>query len=225
MRAFVFLLILGNLLFFAWAQGYFGSSSNPDSLRVQQQLLADQVKIVSREFPPPLSQKSEDPPPIKADKKRELDFCLQLKDIPAEAATAFANRLAEQILALKITRTNTEGNSSYWVHIPPLASRQEAENKADELKNLHISDFFIVQENGTNNRAISLGLFSTNDAAATHLEALRAKGVRSARITERITKPSVAALEIRAPESEANAIRQAISETLPDSSPSDCPTQ
>lgn len=223
MRAFVFLLILGNLLFFAWAQGYFGSSSNPDALRVQQQLLADQVKIVSRETPPPLALKTEAFP--KTVEKKESDFCLLIRDLPAETASAFANLLAEQHPTLKITRTASEGNSSYWVHIPPLASKQEAENKADELKNLGITDFFIVQESGANHRAISLGLFSTNDAAAAHLDALRTKGVKSARIAERTNKPAVASLEIRGPETQAEALHQAISDSLPGNTPATCPAQ
>ena len=47
MRALVFLLILANLLFFAWTQGYLGNTANPDALRLQQQLLAESQQQVS----------------------------------------------------------------------------------------------------------------------------------------------------------------------------------
>ena len=69
MRVFVFLLILANLLFLAWTKGYLGSPSNPDALRAQNQLLANQVKVVSRDVPPV------DLPPPKT--TRELAHCSQ----------------------------------------------------------------------------------------------------------------------------------------------------
>ena len=47
----VFLLVLANLLLFAWAQGYLGKSGNPDAQRVAQQVLPEQLRIVSRGEP------------------------------------------------------------------------------------------------------------------------------------------------------------------------------
>ena len=52
MRALVFLLILANLLFLAWTQGYFGAAANPDAFRLQQQLLAERITVVARDEPP-----------------------------------------------------------------------------------------------------------------------------------------------------------------------------
>lgn len=52
MRPLVFLLILANLFFFAWTEGYFSTSVEPDTLRIEQQLLADRINIVARDEPP-----------------------------------------------------------------------------------------------------------------------------------------------------------------------------
>lgn len=219
MRAVVFLLILANLLFLAWAQGYFGPSSNPDSLRVKQQLLADQIRIVARGEPPAETLKPEKP--AKAEDrvttdKSAVESCLQLDDLPLADSERIEGLLAEKWLAFKARRTTLESNSGYWVFIPPLATRQETDTKAAELKRLRVPELFIVQETGPNNRAISLGLFSTKEAAATRLDLVQSLGVKSARIGERNARPATVLLEIRGPETQVEALRQAIGETFPE---------
>ena len=44
MKALVFLLILFNLLFYAFTQGYFGQAEHPDAGRIEKQVLAVAVK-------------------------------------------------------------------------------------------------------------------------------------------------------------------------------------
>jgi len=222
MRVLVFLLILSNLLFLAWTQGYFGSSSDPDALRMQQQLLADQVRIVARDEPPADASKVE---VSKAVEKKAEDICLLLSDLPIAEITRLESLLSEKSPAFKVTRTAVQSSASYWVFIPPLATKQEADAKATELKKLHIQDFLVVQENGPNNRAISLGVFSSQEAADTHLENLRGKGVKSAKVAERNGKPVAASLEISAPEAQADSLHQALSEALPGSKPAACKAQ
>lgn len=223
MRILVFLLILINLLFFAWTQGYLGNSSNPDAYRLQNQLLADRVKVVSRDEPPEvatLPRKSG-----KADETISVDTCLQLSDASIAEIALIEGLLSEKFPGFKSERTAITGGSSYWVNIPPLANKKELDAKVAELKKLNITEFFVVQETGPNNRAISLGLYSTQAAARTRLEALANKGVKSARIVERIVKPASASIEIRGSEAQADALRQAIAEALPESKPAVCKTQ
>lgn len=220
MRILVFLLILGNLLFLAWSQGFLGSSSNPDALRVQQQLLADQVKVLSRGEPPAVV--SQPKQPEKVAEIKAVDICLVLSDLPMEAVARVERMLAEELPAFKSERAAISGTSSYWVIIPPLASKADVDTKVAELKQLDISEFFVVQESGPNNRAISLGLYTSNAAATSQLERLRKKGVRSARIVERIVKPTLASLEIRGPAAQADSLSQAILGVLPESKPVVC---
>lgn len=229
MRVLVFLLILGNLLFLAWSQGYLGSSSNPDALRVQHQLLADQVRIVARDEPPPLAEKSEkdakkpEKLPVADVEKKTVENCLQLTDVPVVDVERVEALLAGKFSDLKATRTETkEASSSYWVFIPPLASKKDAENKVAELKKLQVDDYYIVNESGTNNHAVSLGLFSTREAAESYLETLKGKKVKSAQITEKNGKPALATLEVRGPETFFDTLRKALSDALPDSTPVTC---
>lgn len=220
MRLFVFLLILANLLFFAWTRDYFGLPGAPDASRASQQLRADQLRIVSNDQPPP-------PPPrtekaAKPVDKAPVEFCTLLNEMAATEADQLEKQLTENFPALRVARTTTPGSSSHWIHIPPLKSKRDAENKAAELKKLGVKEFFIVQENSANNLAISLGLFSTPEAAEAALEALREKGVKTARINERPLKPAVAQLEIRGMETQPGEVSRFLGQAAPNVRTSIC---
>lgn len=230
MRVFVFLLVLANLLFFVWTQGYLGAKSGPDALRLQQQLLADQVNIVARGEPPASSSAAADKAP-RTEKletpgeKKAVASCLLLSDLPIADADRLERLLAEKFSAFKPVRSNTPGSSTYWVFIPPLASKQDADRKASELKKLGAPEFFILADPGPNHLAISLGIFSTEDAAKERLDALRAKGVRSARSGERNVKPALASLEVSGPDTQQDALREAVLALVPGVRPVACKSQ
>lgn len=222
MRAFVFLLVLANLLFFVWTQGYFGSKASPDAVRLQQQLLADQVNIVARGEPPAASAKV--PVAEKPVEKKTGAGCLLLNGLPIADADRIERLLAEKFSAFKAVRSITPGSSTYWVFIPPLASKQDADRKAAELKRLGAPEFFIVQDDGPNRLAISLGIFSSEESARERLDTLRAKGVRSARSGERSVRPAVAALEISGLDAQLDALREALLVLMPETKPAACKT-
>lgn len=220
MRVFVFLLVLANLLFFVWTQGYLGSHSSPDADRLRQQLLSDQVRIVARGEPPPAAEK-----PRNGDKPVESKgsaSCLLWSDLPIADADRLARLLAEQFSGFKQVRSSTPGSATYWVYLPPAANKQEADKKAAELKKLGAPEFFVVQDAGPNRLAISLGIFSSEEAAKERLAALRALGIKSARSGERNARPPLAALEISGPEAQQEALREAVLALLPEARASVC---
>ncbi len=73
----------------------------------------------------------------------------------------------------------------YWVHMPPLKSKAEVDRKTGELKDLKVTEFYVVQDPPQWRNAISLGLFKSEDAANAELERLNGRGVRSAIVTRR----------------------------------------
>jgi len=223
MRSFVFLLILANLMFFAWTQGVLGVPSSSEAFRMQQQLRAEQVTVVARDVPPPEASTAE--AAVKTVENKPADTCIVLSDWPSAAADQLESRLAEKFSAFKVSRTQAAGGAGYWVFIPPLANKKEVDSKVVDLKKFGVTEFFVVQESGANNRAISLGVFAGKDAATAFLEKLRAKGVKSAKVAERPTKEQVATLEIRGPEGQADGVRQAVIEVLPEAKPGVCKTQ
>jgi len=220
MRALVFLLILANLFFFAWTEGYFGASADHDALRLQQQLLADQISIVARDEPPVSEVKApvveaKIEKPARLPEKKAPEACLLLSDLPVAEMVRIERLLADKFDLFRASRTMSNGSGSFWVFIPPLASKQDAERKASELKALRVPEFFIVQEPGPNRFAISLGIFSSKEAASERLAELREKGVRSAKVGERDVKPASGSLEIQGPEAQVDGVRQALSAAVP----------
>ena len=176
----------------------------------------------------------DDPPPetvAKPGKMEKLEktekitneVCLFLPDLPIAELSQLETSLAGKFEAFKVERTQMS-SSSYWVYIPPLPNKQEADRKASELKKFKVPEFFVVQEPAAMRFAISLGIFSSREAAEERLETLRGKGVRSAKVGERDAKPTHGALEIRGPEAQAEAVRQAIAEWLPKIKPATCKT-
>lgn len=161
----------------------------------------------------------------KAAETKAPQRCLQWHDLAAADADRLERLVAERFAGASRARSVppvVAASAGWWVFIPPLANRAEAERKASELKRLAVPEFFIVQEAGANRLAISLGIFSTEEAANERLNELREKGVRSARVGERNTSPRGATLEVRISDSDFEALRLAAAQTLPAARASAC---
>ncbi len=247
MRILVFLLVLANLLFFAWAEGYFGAPVNPDAFRMQQQIKPEQLTIIGRDEPPSIPAETSAPAPVQVpapvpvqaepvvppepvpvekppEQKivKEANSCLLWSDLVLGDADRLERLIAGKFSTLKLKRRSTPGSGTYWVFIPPFASKQEADARAAELRELGAPEFFILQDAGPNRLAISLGVFSTPEAANERLETLRAKGIKGARTGERNVKPALVSLEARGPQGQADALREAAVALLPKSKPAVC---
>lgn len=101
-------------------------------------------------------------------------------------------RAQQSLATLKLgegfTQRSVERNHGYWVYIPPLKKRSQVERKIAQLKERGVEDYFVVQEQGKWQNAISLGVFKSEEAAQKFLASLQAKDVRTAKIGERISK-------------------------------------
>lgn len=226
MRALIFLLVLGNLLFLAWAQGYLGTSASPDAQRMERQLQPERLSIVGRGEAPARAPAAENETEKGAEKgadgeseqnaeKPQATACLRWNGLATADVTRVEQLLAGKFPLFKLMRGPQAAHASYWVFIPPLANKQEADKKAGELKRLSVPEYFIVQDASPQRLAISLGIFSTEAAALERLEALRAKGVRSARVGARNADPARTSLELSGPATQAEALRTALAALLP----------
>ena len=174
MRALVFLLVAANLVFFAWAQGYLGERSSPDSVRLTQELAADRLRIVSRDQPPaPVA-----PPPKKVVEKCIAWAALAEADVaPVEAL------LSERFAELRRARHLIAEQASWWV----------------------------------------FGIFSSETAAEERLEALKAKGVKSAKVAMRASsRPAQVVLEATGPENVVESAREAVAQAMPETKAAVC---
>jgi cell division septation protein DedD len=228
MRALVFLLVAANLVFFAWTQGYLGSRESPDAVRLTQQLNADKLSVLSRNDPPGArpEQRGEtaaEKAPVAEKAATVADRCVAWLGLAESSAAELEALLAEKFDALRRVRHVVPETSSWWVFIPPQANKAEADKKAGELKKLGVPEFFVVQDAGPNRFAISLGIFSSEQAANDRLETLKGKGVRSARVGRRgDAKPVQISIEATGPEPLANAAVEAAAQQWPDLKTAGC---
>ena len=237
MKAFVFLLILGNLLFYAYSEGYLGKADNPDAARVASQVEPERIRIVSRDQEPPL-------PPVNGKTKEPAvvgsePVALPAAAVPASAlegkvclawdnlAAADADRLNTLVVGrfpdFRISRRLEAGESGgWWIYIQPQTSKAEADKKASELRQLGVTDYFVIQE-GPNRFAISLGVFSGEKGGQDRLAELKSKGVRSARLMQRPGKDGTISLRAEGPAASQAALLGALNGSLVKPAVVDCP--
>ena len=189
MRAFFLLLVLANLLYFAYAQVTRDDAGGRGRI-VQLQVAPETVRLVRVGGAPRPDTgreagKSIPPAPPAATAIVAPGACLEWGAFTGPAVTraeAAIERL--ELPAGRIQRVLADAGG-YWVHLPPLKSRAEVDRKVRELKDLRITEFFVVQDAGKWRNAISLGIFRSEDAARGFLDKLKAQGVRSAALARR----------------------------------------
>jgi hypothetical protein len=104
--------------------------------------------------------------------------CLEWGSFEADEVPRAEAALAKLDLRDKLALQHGEG--AFWVYIPPFKSKADADKKAGELKAIGVSDFAIIDDSGRRRFAISLGVFTSEEAAGGYLAQLKLKGVRSA---------------------------------------------
>jgi hypothetical protein len=88
-------------------------------------------------------------------------------------------------LGLSATENASGESTKVWVYMPPLESVEVAKQKALQLAEMGVTDYFVVNNGGRWQNAISLGIFSTREAGERHLAELKALGVKSAVVRDR----------------------------------------
>lgn len=238
MKPLIFLLVLVNLIFYAFSAGHLGSAGAPDAVHLEQQVNPESIRIVSRGEKPPqlvVPESAAKPPPLPepvepasvsepslVSKAPPVTVCLAwgaLGQVEAERVSRVVSRGFPEF-KLQQVATNGEGNG-WWVHIPPLADRAAADRKSGELRALGVNEYFIVQD-GPGRNAISLGVFSSEKGARERLNQLQVQGVRSARLGVRPDKDGNVRLEVRGPMDGREALLAAVLKALPKSKPQDC---
>jgi hypothetical protein len=113
--------------------------------------------------------------------------CTEIGPLDAGNARRFETRLAALALGPRQSRQAVQAQdvTSWLVNIPPQGSKEAADRKAAELRNLGIGNFYIMNGDSPLKFAISLGMFKTESGARTLLAQLTKLGVHSARITPR----------------------------------------
>lgn len=128
-------------------------------------------------------------PPVKLN-------CMEWGEFSSADLPRVEAALAPLKLGARLKQHTVEHASAYWVYLPPLKNHAKAEQKTAQLKKMGVEDYFIVQESGHWQNAISLGVFRTEEAAKKHLAKLKELGVKTAKVGERASKLKYTALTL-----------------------------
>lgn len=229
LRVFLLLLIFSNLVFYFWGQGMLGGQSAPgEPERLANQIEPEKISIVSQ-TPAPAQPKAAPEPPApaaasapapkpepqpKQEAKAETpppkpaasdNACVAISGFGREQARMVISKFRPDANGIKMVTRSIGDPDSFWVMYPELQSRALAERKAAELRSLGVTDLFIMGEDTTHPNAISLGLFKSREKADEHLDSLKKKGVRSARIVLREAANARHVVEVTGPREAVNA--------------------
>jgi hypothetical protein len=208
-------LLFLNVVLFAFAQGLLGTgkSNEHEPARLKRQfntakmtlLTRDQAEAAAKAAAPPAggdaagiraagapaASAAAPPavaPPVAAQPAAApASACTEIGPLSTSDARRFEARLAALDLGDRQSREAVQAQdvTSWLVHIPSQGSKEAADRKAAELRNLGVTNFFIMQGDSPLKYAISLGVFKTESGAEALLAQLGKQGVHTARIAPR----------------------------------------
>lgn len=200
------LLLLVNILFFAVMHWGAALTVDTDMPAVQAELSPDKIRLLSGVVPAsPAAAASAVVPALAASAvtafepasiltpelisvPKEQKQCAEWGEFSGSGLAQVQTALAALPLGDNLTQRSVEHASGFWVFIAPLKNHAEVQRKIEQLQKRGVNDYFVVQENGAWPNAISLGVFRTEESAQKFLTSLRDKGVRSAKVGERMSR-------------------------------------
>ena len=193
MFRFLFFLLLLVVLGFGAHLYLTGSQAKPDF--TARELNRNDVRIVGVTPPAVAARNSEEA--RRAMQELAGAACVELSGIaPADAQRARTAFTALQ-LGDRLTERRVEDVSRYWVSIPPANDRRSAEAAMAQVRRQGVSDVSIRPDN-----ALSLGVFSTEEAAHRFLASVEAKGVKGAVEGPFVKELRELAMQVREPDTE-----------------------
>lgn len=221
MRLAFLLLLAANAAVFAWFRQFAPDTAtdpeparrqvNPEKIRVLQ---GDELKELGG-LPAPRPKPAVALSPGSA--------CVEWGGFALAEASKAEQALAALALGNRLSQRRSEETAGWWVFIPPQPNRAAALKKTAELKALGVDDFFVLQDEGKARWAVSLGVFSSEEAARSRLEALKGKGVRSAQTGARDTQVAKVWFQVRGADAAQQSKLRELSQQLPGTELKDCP--
>ena len=173
MRWMAFVLLAVNAAFAAYLAFAPSTLRKPTDIAALE-LNAERVKLIAKAGNKPLA----DRPAV------ELAACLEWAYFTAAELERARAELANAQVAHVGVRQAEPATSGWWVYVPPLRTRDEADRRVRELEDLGVKGARVVDEERWRN-AIALGSFVSEAAAIAYQQRLRDAKVRNAAIGQR----------------------------------------
>ena len=193
LRAVIVLLLLANLAFFAWTQGWLDSVVGVRSIgdrepeRLLRQVRPELVRVLppgrpaSATAPPAAASASE--PVSGIDAAPAVLACLESGPF-TEAERGPAQAAAQRAVpGPGWVEVKSVAPGAWLVYMGRYASAQALTRKADELKRRRLA-FEVIRDGSALEPGLSLGRFNDRTRATNALDAFTQQGVRTARVVE-----------------------------------------
>jgi len=182
MRAAFLLLLLANIALFAWQQGLVGSTANAgrEPQRLDRQVAVDRIRVLTPDQLAALRGT-----PATAGDGVAGPACLEFGDFDEAGLARVQARLAALGLADRLRPRRVNAAGWFIVHLPPLPSRAEAEQLAQDLRGRGVRDLVIMGQNSAMPNAIVLGSFRDPELAQRHQAELTRRGIGGVQTSQR----------------------------------------
>jgi hypothetical protein len=159
---------------------------------------ADEVKIIAATPPQVAARKAEES--RKTVQSLSGAACVEFSGLAAADIPKAREAFATLKLGDRLVERRVEDITRHWVFIPPARDRRTAEATMAQLRRQNVGEMSIRPDN-----AISLGVFSTEDAARRFLASLAAKGVKGAEVGAFAKELRELSMLVREPDTETVA--------------------
>lgn len=103
--------------------------------------------------------------------------CINLGPVPEQDTADAQTRLNALLLGDRLISVDAaSAHGPYWVYLPPLASKQAADDRVTQLQKDGIKDVSVIR-NGPWKNALSLGVFAKEEAAVHRADSLKKQGL------------------------------------------------
>ncbi len=199
LRGLVIALLAANAVFFAWSHGHLAAlgwpaNSAAEPQRLAQQIAPDAVVLLNPPAPAVVTERPAEPPTTPAPPPEapaapaartdtsadNATACWKVDGLSAEQWAVWQGRIKDAELPDAVWRVSEEAGNGRWMVYMGRYDAAQLARKKGELERLGLS--FEELRAGPWAFGVSLGSFESEAAAQAGLEALRPKGVRTARV-------------------------------------------
>jgi|SRR5690606_18270227 len=196
LRSLVLVLLLTNVVFYTWAQGWLdpwvglSPQSQHEPGRLSQQRNRDALIVLPPPIPASLSSSlsSSLSRPISAINTAALS-CLEAGPFTVAEYSEIEATLAPLLNARIWSARGLVVEGEWMIYMGPYPDAETLATKQAELRRLNMADITVVRNPAALANGLSLGLFKHLDEAHTGLSEVKQKGVRSARVVT-LRRPS-----------------------------------
>jgi hypothetical protein len=181
------LLIINALLLsakIAFDYGYLDSfiTKNSEPYRMKAQLNTQKLKVMTIDEAMNIVEKN--------NKKETLISCLEVGQFTQAESASLETILKSLNLGERQRVIDVSDAPKTMVYLPALGSKDAVDKKSAQLRKLGITDFHLVEDRNLPVWSISLGVFSTLEAAKTHQANLSKKGIKETRTAPKASSTS-----------------------------------